>query len=201
MQLTLTAPFVFTFQENAALCDQVTYMQEKILHIKEENNFFSRKLKLIEFTRSTQGERISHDRILNSADVLLNVSILYRDRNGVESTRHVEETETESPCVHEFGYTCVRYRVLVRQLSKYSTITFCVQLLLRKCSRSRRSRPVKPRRRESKRRQPRKKLAVNWGFQCRSKMAWLFITWERYAERDWTSRCSFRGIHFCSFRR
>lgn len=44
------------YQENTALCDQVTYMQEKILHIKEENNFFARKLKHIEFTRMAAGK-------------------------------------------------------------------------------------------------------------------------------------------------
>ncbi|XP_065215401.1 transforming growth factor beta regulator 1 isoform X2 [Planococcus citri] len=47
------------FMENAALCDQITYLQEKILYTKEENNFLARKLKHLEFLKNASGCEIS----------------------------------------------------------------------------------------------------------------------------------------------
>lgn len=45
--------------ENASLCDQVTYLQDKILHVKEENNFLIKKLKHLDFIRSASGNEIN----------------------------------------------------------------------------------------------------------------------------------------------
>ncbi|KAK7575634.1 hypothetical protein V9T40_011920 [Parthenolecanium corni] len=52
--------------ENAALCDQITYLQDKILYIKEETNFLTRKMQQIEFQRAelgrtTEGIETNHD--------------------------------------------------------------------------------------------------------------------------------------------
>lgn len=42
-------------QENTALCDQITYLQDKILYTKEENNFLARKLQYMEFIKNSTG--------------------------------------------------------------------------------------------------------------------------------------------------
>lgn len=54
--LQLKSLVQFLYKENAALCDQVALMQERILIVKEERNFLLKKLQQLQ---PTAGKKVS----------------------------------------------------------------------------------------------------------------------------------------------
>lgn len=78
--LTFYYLFIIIFQENAAICDEISYTQEKLLIVREECKFLMKKLKPFE---SQLGNYILYDNVYRLRSFKKNYVLLKHMSNSI----------------------------------------------------------------------------------------------------------------------
>ena len=126
-------------------------MQEKILHMKEENNFFARKLKHIEFTRKAAGkDHVFPDvPFLNSSFSVVLFFVLGIEFNSLDLSKKLKrklpmymnsDTCTYISCSMN---SCSSCNITISKMPTYNFSRTHTQLLIPKFRSNPRNQPLK----------------------------------------------------------